>query len=310
MMIRKILVPVDGSAFAESALSLALALSEKTGAEVRLAMVNEPTDLPTGVWAESFLANHARYLESITESVSERASGSTSVSSVLLGGDVGTALCEEVTSSDVDLVVMSTHGHGGLMRMWLGSVADAVLRQSPAPVLLVRPGESDAGDPVVPDSVSHVVVPLDGTPFAEAAIEPAFAVGRLFGASFTLLRTVSYPVMISSYLPDSVVENEDYIRTAEEGARNYVEAIRARVDDGSSPIDTEVLISHSPAAGVLEHVAAKGVDLIAMASHGRQGLARAALGSIADKVVRGSHTPVLIVHPAGEEFLGRSEEVA
>ena len=80
--------------------------------------------------------------------------------------------------------------------------------------------------------------------------------------------------------------------------------------DGSSPIEIEVLISHSPAAGVLEHVAASGVDLVAMATHGRQGLARAALGSIADKVIRGSHTPVLIVHPTEGELLARSEEVA
>lgn len=309
-MIKKILVPVDGSAFAESAIPMALSVADKAGADIRLAMVNEPVNLPPGVWAEAFLANHSRYLDSVTESVEGRVGEGTKVSSVLLEGEVSRALCEEVTSSNADLVVISTHGHGGLARMWLGSVADAVLRDSPAPVLLVRPTEEAEGEPDAPDSFSAILVPLDGSTFAEAAIGPALELSHLFDAPITLMKTVSYPVMISSYLPDTAEQNQAFVRQAEDEARDYLDLVRSRYPDESPPIELEVLVSPRPATGVLEHVAAGGPDLVAMASHARHGIARAALGSIADKVIRGSKTPVLIVHPTDEELHVRSEEVA
>jgi nucleotide-binding universal stress UspA family protein len=309
-MFSKIVVPVDGSAFAEAAMPMALALSEKTGAEVRLAMVNEPVNLPPGLWAEAFVENHARYLESLIGSVSERVGADTTVSSVLLEGQVAESLCGETTACGADLIVMSTHGHGGLARVWLGSVADAVLRESPVPVLLVRPGEDDTGDPLGPDSLSHIVVPLDGNPLAEAALEPALGLARLFEASVTLLKTVTYPVMISSYLPDTVEDNEAFIRQAEEGAMAYLNAVKSRIVDGTTNIDVAVMVSQRPAAGVLHQVDEVAADFVAMASRNRHGLARAALGSIADKVIRGSKTPVLIVHPTDEARSERSEEVA
>ena len=294
-MFRRIVVPVDGSAFAESAISTALAIAAKTDGEVRLAMVNEPVNLPPGTWAEAFLENHARYLETAVAKVEDGAAEGVQVSSVLLEGEVSRALVAEAEAWEADLVVMSTHGHGGLARIWLGSVTDEVVRASPAPVLLVRPPEDGRDLPVAPAGFRHVVITLDGTPFAEQAIEPALALGRLFGASFTLLRTVPYPVMVSAYLPDTVEQNETFFLQAEELARTYLEEVRGGLGDPS--IGTAVIVGPTPARGVLDHVAEHDADLIAMASHGRHGLARAALGSITDKVVRGAGATVLVVHP-------------
>jgi len=205
---------------------------------------------------------------------------------------------------------MSTHGQGGLTRMWLGSVADGVLGAAPVPILLVRPDGDDPIGPGEPGVIRHVVVALDGTSFAESVLEPALEMGRLFGASFTLLRTVTYPAMVSVYLPDTVIDNEDFLRQAEEDAQAYLEAVRARIDDGTGRIDIEVLVGHRPATAVLDYVAESGADMVALASHGRHGVARAVLGSVTDKVLRGSHTPVLIVHPVEVERDEHSEEVA
>ena len=297
-MIRTILVPVDGSAFAECALPLALALSEKTGAEIRLAMVNEPLDLTPGPWAEAFLNNHVEYLDSITGSMANRLGPSTPLSSALLEGEVAHALCAEAIDSHVDLIVMSTHGHGGFTRIWLGSVADGVLSESPVPVMLVRPQESGTGGLVSPETLSHIVIPLDGTAFGEAALEPALELGDRFGASYTLLRTVAYPAMVSPYLPDTVQYNALLMKQLEAEAEAYLETVRQKVDNGSRQVGTQVLINQGAAGGVLKYVAASGADFVAMASHNRHGIARVALGSVADEVMRGSHTPVLIVHPS------------
>jgi|GEM_PF-5805160 len=103
-MIKRILVPLDGSAFAECALPLALALCERSGADLRLAMVNEPLNLPPGTWAEAFLSNHLRYIDSITSSMENRVAPPSRTSSVLLEGEVARALCEEATASDPVLV--------------------------------------------------------------------------------------------------------------------------------------------------------------------------------------------------------------
>lgn len=312
IMIGKILVPVDGSAFAECALPLALALSEKTGAELRLAMVNEPLDITPGPWAEAFLSNHMEYLDSITRSMAHRVAPTTRLSSTLLEGEVAQALCAEAIASDVDLIIISTHGHGGLTRMWLGSVADAVLRESNIPVMLVRPRETETETDglVSPETIKHVVIPLDGSAFGEAALKPALEFGDRFGASYTLLRTVAYPSMISPYLPDTVQHNALLMKQLEEDAWAYLETIRKEVDDGSRQVDARVLVNKGPASGVLEYVAASGADFVAMASHSRHGIARFTLGSVADKVIRGSHTPVLIVHPQRVEGTASSEEVA
>ncbi len=153
-------------------------------------------------------------------------------------------------------------------------------------------------------------MPLDGSSFAEAAIDPALAYAQMFGAPITLIRAVSYPVMISSYLPDTVEENEAFIRQAEEEAERYLASLADAYGHGETPIAMKVVVSPRPAAGVLEHVEEIGGDLIVMASHNRHGLARAVLGSVADKVVRGAHAPVLIIHPSPQELSLRSEEVA
>jgi nucleotide-binding universal stress UspA family protein len=121
---------------------------------------------------------------------------------------------------------------------------------------------------------------------------------------------VAYPTMVSPYLPDTVQHNALLMKQLEDDASAYLEAMRKRVDDGSRQVDTRVLVNKGPAAGILEYVAASGADFVAMASHNRHGIARFTLGSVADKVIRGSHTPVLIVHPPRVEVTARSEEVA
>jgi nucleotide-binding universal stress UspA family protein len=305
-MIRKVLVPVDGSAFSEAALPMAIAVAGKAGAEVRLVMVSEPANLAPGAWAEAFLANHADYLESTAEGVRTEAKAGTVVTSMLLEGPVSKAICDEAEGAGADLVVMSTHGHGGLTRMWLGSTTDAVLRQSPVPVLLVRPEEDGDGPPSVGGSVGHVAVALDGSDFAEAALDPGLEMARLFEAKVTLLRTVMHPVLTSAYLPDTVEMTEAYLERAEEEARAYLGEVLAARAIGSD-VEVDVIVSQRPATGILQFVTESGADLVVMASHGRHGVVRAVVGSVTDKVIRAGHTPVLIVHPTETADHRRSE---
>ena len=307
-MLKKILVPVDGSTFGEYALPTALELSRQADADIRLAMVNQPAGLMGG-WEEAFQSTHITYLESLEAKVAEVAARP--VSTALLDGDVPDALCQEAIRSDSDLIVMSTHGRGGLTRMWLGSVADAVVRQSSTPVLLVRPSEAE--EPFLEiegPKIRRILIPLEVSTLSEAAIEPALELGALFGASFTLLRVIEFPMMVGAYLPETLQSNQAILEEAETEARAYLEGVRSRLDDGSRQIDTDVVVNQQPARGILNYAAANNVDLVSIATHGRRGVERTLLGSTADKVIRGANTPILIVRPVKRVAAALTESVA
>ncbi|HSH46903.1 MAG TPA: universal stress protein, partial [Longimicrobiales bacterium] len=145
-----IMVPLDGSRFAEHALPYALGVARRTGAELSLALVHTPVDVLNASYplaeeihrqdAEARKTN-AAYLEALVDAV-----GSTGVNvrPAPLYGPVAASLNRYVVEEGIDLVVMTTHGRGGLERAWLGSTADRLLRITPAPVLLVRPSEESS----------------------------------------------------------------------------------------------------------------------------------------------------------------------
>lgn len=291
---KKILVPVDGSAFAEFAIDAAFGIARKTGAEVRLAMVAERQHLTEAVSWEVYMGGHQGYLDDLLARLEGSRPEGTDLTSSLIEGDVVPTLLEEASDWGADLLVMSTHGHGGLSRAWLGSVADALVHASEIPLLLVRPPETE----VSPRSQwvpTRIAVTLDGSTFAEAALGPALELATGVDADIALVHVVSYPAQVSSYLPDTVLDNTDFIITAETDARGYLAPITERLEPVVGPVETRVMVSAQPANGVLDAVQELDIDLIVCATHARRGVARWLLGSVADKIVRGGSTPVLIV---------------
>lgn len=291
---KKILVPVDGSQFAERALGVALGIAGKTGAEVRLAMVAERQRLTEAVWWETYMAGHQTYLDGLLASLDPASDPGVDVSSTLLEGEVVECLLDESAEWRADLVVICTHGHGGLSRAWLGSVADALVHESAVPVLLVRPPDEDSSpqERFVP---TRIAVTLDGSTFAEAALGPAVELAKATGAGLALVNVVSFPAQVSSYLPDTTVDNNEFIAAAEIDGRSYLGKLTGPLEVEVGSVETRVLVSTGAARGVLEAVGEVGADLIVTASHARRGVSRWVLGSVADKIVRGGSTPVMVV---------------
>src|SRR6202041_168770 len=104
-------------------------------------------------------------------------------------GEVRDVICAQAEAVGADLVVMTTHGRGPLGRFWLGSVADELVRESPVPVLLIRPTE-DIVDLTQEPSLKHIMIPLDGTELSEQMLPNAISLGRFLDADFTLVRVV------------------------------------------------------------------------------------------------------------------------
>ncbi|MDA0313077.1 MAG: universal stress protein [Gemmatimonadetes bacterium] len=182
--------------------------------------------------------------------------------------------------------------------MWLGSVADAFLHHTNLPVILVRPAEENPTDAATPQVFYTIIVPLDGSELSESALSHAIEFGELFDAAYHLSRVVSYPVDIASpYLPHTVSMNAQLIDEVKVGCADYLEQHADLMRRRGLQVTTSVLVDAQAGHGILQETDAVGCDLIAMATHGREGLGRAILGSVTDKVVRGSRVPLLIYRP-------------
>jgi nucleotide-binding universal stress UspA family protein len=298
-MYRQILVPLDGSAFAEAALPLALELSRRTGADVHLATVLEPvTSFAYEGWEGAAVEWINKYLGNVTERLEGQAGGK--ITSAVLSGHTVEMLQTEAEALKADIVVMATHGRGALSRLWLGSVADGFLRQADRPVLLVRPLEDAEPPTTFEQAFETLLVPLDGSELSECALRHAVEFGELFDSAYHLTRIVSYPVDIASpYLPHTAQLNQEIMVDAKRGSADYLEAHAENMRRRGLRVTTSVAVDAQPGHGILSEAEAVGSDAMAMATHGRSGISRVILGSAADKVLRGTHAPVLLYRPNG-----------
>ncbi len=300
-MYRQIMVPLDGSKFAEAALPLALTLSRKTGAAVHIVTVIEPVPaFAYEEWASAAEEWTEEYLTKLGEAISGHAGGA--VTSSVLSGHVVDALQKEAGAKKVDMVVMASHGRGTISRLWLGSVADRFVRQADRPVLLIRPDEDALPDLDQDTSYDNLLVPLDGSDLSESALTHATDFGELFGSAYHLTRIVAYPVDLASpYLPHTAQMNQKVLEEAKDRAAEYLEKHAERMRRRGLRVTTSITVDAQAGQGILLEAEAVGSDAIAMATHGRKGLSRVLIGSTADKVVRGTHLPLLLHRPVGQK---------
>jgi nucleotide-binding universal stress UspA family protein len=299
---RSILVPVDGSTFAEQAIPIALAIAKRARSKVKLVLVHrQPKEVIPLELGQDYIEARLATQKSETEYVRALAArlrepmGRT-VSTAMLKGSVAQALGEYVKEIRPDLVVMTTHGRGALRRAWLGSVADELVRSLPIPIVLLRPGETDSS--ATSPSFQKILVPLDGSRLAEAVLEPAAAFARLWGAEINLVRIV-YPSAMSLGAPlDCCSGDEDQPKDErQEAAQNYLDKVVQWLRQLGVRASGLAVIGSWVAETLLDLTRSDGVGLVAIATHGRGGVRRLVLGSVADKLVRAAEVPVLVYRP-------------
>jgi nucleotide-binding universal stress UspA family protein len=305
-MYRSILVPLDGSPFSEHALPLALSIARRAGATLQLAHVHTTIISLYGVDGLPVLdatldiqmrESERAYLDGMARRLS--ASWDIPITSALLDGPtVDEAIHSHAQASGIDLVVMTTHGRGGLARAWLGSVADTLVRHVSIPILLVRPHDVVPAllEQAHPPILTHILVPLDGSALAEQILSHALALGTAMRAEYTLLQAIE-PVVLG-YAPAAYAAGLDdrLMAEARAEAQIYLDQVAAPLRNEALRVRTQVVVG-PPAPAILDYARAHSVDLIAMATHGRGGVARMLLGSVADKVVRLAKCAVMLVRP-------------
>lgn len=295
-MFRSILVPLDGSAHSEQALDLATWVAQQADADVRLCHVREPSEpafSASTVEDEAAVLSHLEEYLGVLARRSTREMGRPVSGRVLVGAPV-TRLTEMAHDVEADLIVLTTHGHGGPSHAWLGGTAEAIARQAGIPLLLLRPATGD-----VPGrfAFGRVLVPLDGSATAELALGAASDFARMTGAVLHLLAVVELPVQLPSASPGASIRLSGVEDPAEwrERASAYLDGVAERLRGQQLRVEADVRDAISPATAILQAAAEVGADAIAMATHGRSRLRRMAVGSVSDKVIRAAGVPVLLV---------------
>jgi nucleotide-binding universal stress UspA family protein len=295
-----IIVPLDGSPLAEQALPLAARLAQGLNAELRLTHVIDPMatrityheGIPWTIEDERrhMQTNSNYYLTYVKDTWCN--TGVTIDTEVVEGG-IGEAITTLTQQHQAAYIVMTTHAKTGLARVALGSVADYVMRQSTCPVILIPPHQLSR--PVHLAPLRNILVPLDGSLFAETALAQAKSLARTFNAKLHLYRVttaVPAPMLYPQRIPmPTPLADETYAIN-----ERYLDHIQTQLLLEGFHVDSHLGIG-TPGDAILAHADAIGADLIAMSTHARTGLSRTILGSTADHVVRAGSRPVLLVHP-------------
>ncbi|MFN8633060.1 MAG: universal stress protein [Chloroflexota bacterium] len=290
-MIANILVPLDGSARAERALPVAASVAHATGA--RLWLVHALPAMPPLIDREQGVDAFTR-LDALAARLRE---GGLDATARTIHGDAANVILDAVADMRADLIVMSTHGLGGLGRWLYGSVADQLLARATVPVLLI-PAACDR--PLPEGRPTRILVPLDGSDRSEAALGPARDLGQAIGADLLLLRVVEQKADFVWQLDPIGVAMRAAKAEDLAVAREYLDGIAAPPGPSERPVD--LLVDEGDPASVIPRIARQEeVDLIVMATHGRTGLARLTMGSVATTTVHRSHVPIVLVRPPGLE---------
>lgn len=306
-MLKSILVPVDGSAESMRAVPFALALARRDGASVELVHVFQRDIYESGtpVLDRRF---DAEIRQSFREKLEQEAARlgrefGVPVSATFLEGTVLPTLRETIATRVPDLVVMTTHGRGGLARVWFGSVADRLVREVPGSFLLVRPDQEPSASEA--PFFRRVLITLDGSDTSEEILAHRDALGAAGHVDYVLATIVEPPAPDTLFLDiapapqmaEGQREMDEILRQRVERATDYLEQIAAGLRGKGDTATTHVTVSGNPARAILGLVDTEHVDAIALTTHGQGGIARAVLGSVADKVVRAAPVPVLLYRP-------------
>ncbi|HUY77257.1 MAG TPA: universal stress protein [Ktedonobacterales bacterium] len=293
----RILVPLDGSSRAERALPIALQLATALRLPLTLARVIPPiSPLPTALGApvdpvvyqrliDDTAAEARRYLERQATEVRKRGIVAETIQP---NGDPGVELLALCASEPIALTVMTTHGRTGLARAALGSVADQLVRGATPPVLLIRAagGDSENAEPLAESSsdvLRRLIIPLDGSTIAEAALSAARPLADALAQTITLLAVIPY-----------TAETSERVAVRQYLAKQ-AEAFDAQLKAPTGRIEAIMQEGVVPSENILELAADIG-GMVVMATHGRGGLRRWALGSVTNEVIHRTQLPVLVVH--------------
>ncbi|MBE3557886.1 MAG: universal stress protein [Ktedonobacteraceae bacterium] len=335
-MLKTILVPLDGSTRAEAALPVAVRIAHNTGGTLVLARV---VSLATENWpaitapfpgiAEPVitgeLAEASSYLEGVA--ASEEMAG-IQVETATRFGPAASTILAIATSCKADLIVMCSRGYTGMAHHLMGSTAERIARHAPVPVLILRDGDMHAGVSLCEsDRPLRVLVPLDGTAYAEASLEPTAAL--LSALATPERRIVIHLARVIKPPAPADLEEEEYTARCSADLADAKQCLVQTVERVlASELAPTVMQRHIPVnwmvamdtdvAGAIVRLAENEEDeegtgapgkcnMISLSTHGREGVQLWTLGSVTERVLHVTRIPVLVVRPGAAQGTHKTE---
>jgi nucleotide-binding universal stress UspA family protein len=322
-MERQILVPLDGSSLAEAVLPHAIQLAQATLSNLNLLrVVIPPTITPSLAWPMPAPINTERWLEAERNTAQTyldtiagmlAKEGITARTTVLEGDPTTCIIGFAQENPNIREIAMASHGRSGFNRWIMGSVAERVLQSTPVPLLVVRAVEHDIAVELkqlrrefkLKAPYKTIVVPLDGSDFAEQALGIARLITDHYKASLILVSVVPHlddvGLAEAGVVPLWGVSDQQTARTY---AAEYLTSTAKRLTDAGLQVRTR-WVDGAPAETITAIASEEHADLIVMSTHGRSGVSRLWLGSVATRVIRRADQPILLVR-AQEEKRERS----
>jgi nucleotide-binding universal stress UspA family protein len=306
---KNILVPLDGTPSAAAAVPAASALARALGAQISLLRV-----IPRPATALDPHVEDLREACTYLEGVAAHTQPADRVGTHVRSGEVTQSILTEIDERGVDLVVMATRGHGGIVRAVLGSVASEMVARSPAPVVLLREGGRQV------TALNTLLVPVDRSPGSVLALGAARELARATGARLRLLEVVTpiplwtYEAGAGFYFPHQIDQDWDAATLA--SAREYVSDLGNRLRQQDLSADGLAIMSNvvgDVPQAIVQTAEDVSADLIVMSTRAHTGPARAVLGSVADAVARSAQAPVLLLrydHASTPTLAGNDAEPA
>ncbi|MDA0263267.1 MAG: universal stress protein [Chloroflexi bacterium] len=305
-MYDRIVAPLDGSPLAEQVLPYVTRISLGLGIPIHLMQAfhtvsEEMADPVHGLYNSNMTAGvHDEVLDYLNGV--KRNTPGMEITCEAYEGDAVTHIVEEANKTPNALIAMSTHGRSGITRWLLGSVTDKVLHSAKNPMLIVR--GRHAGDPEPDEELKTIIVPVDGSSLAEQVLPHVAALANGLNLKVILLRAAATPEEFSTQTGyqrlDGVagIHFQHFEAMAQEAgnqALDYLESLKDKLSrEGVASVEHQIV--RGPAARVIVDLAQATPDnMLAMTTHGRSGPARWAMGSVADRVVRNSGDPVLVI---------------
>ena len=315
-MTHRIIIPLDHSSIAESVLPFAHRLVEQIGASVTLLSVldvpssfayhvrggdrPEPAQVPTsehreplpqspyGAWT-GWTSNEpsAKQIDEIARETSDAEKylkgiaetfGDTHVETLVRYGHPAERILNTAEQRDNSVIVLASHGRSGIGRALIGSVASRVVQAATVPVFVQRAADSREASGDVPE-IRKVIVPVDGSAFSEQALP---ALENILGAEKTEVHLIS------------VIETPRFANKAQ--SQGYVAWLAEQIAQSGFAV-THSVTEGTPSREVNRAANAQGADMIAMTTHGRSGLDRFVLGSVAERILHESTLPILLIRP-------------
>jgi nucleotide-binding universal stress UspA family protein len=199
-----------------------------------------------------------------------------------------------VEEQDIDLVVMGTHGRRGLQRMLMGSITEEVVRTAACPVLTVRSDTPESAH----RTVRRILVPVDFSDASKTAVRHASELAQTYDAQLDLLHVVEQVAYPSAYGVDPGYHSPQEVIPRVE--KSLGEMAREELD--SENVKVSATVGYGPLT-ILDYIDENDIDLVVIATHGRTGLERMLLGSVAERVLRRSSAPVFVVKPEQKSLL-------